>query len=56
MDNYLLETIICPVCNNKLEYDTNLKELICNRDFLAYPINNGIPILIDIKARKVFSN
>ncbi|MXP51022.1 Trm112 family protein [Pantoea sp. SoEX] len=56
MDNYLLKTITCPICNNKLNYDSNLKELICNIDFLAYPVKNGIPILIDTKARKILTD
>ncbi|PPI88088.1 hypothetical protein CRV12_00385 [Candidatus Pantoea edessiphila] len=54
MDNYLLKIITCPICNGKLTY--NYEELICNIDFLAYPIKNGIPILIENNARKISIN
>ncbi len=49
----LLNIIICPVTNSKLEYDKKNNELISRKASLAYPIIDGIPILIPEEARKI---
>jgi len=51
MDHRLLEIIACPVCKGKLTYDAENKELICKLDRLAYPIKEGIPVLLESEAR-----
>ncbi|GGI84425.1 UPF0434 protein [Shewanella hanedai] len=49
-DKKLLEIVACPVCKGKLEYDKAKQQLICKADRLAYPINDGIPVLLENKA------
>jgi uncharacterized protein len=51
MDHRLLEIVACPVCKGKLNYDKEKNELICKFDRLAYPIQDGIPVLIEPEAR-----
>ena len=49
-DKKLLEIIACPVCKGQLEYNKSKQQLICKADRLVYPINDGIPVLLDNKA------
>lgn len=51
MDHRLLEIIACPVCNGKLYYSQDKQELICKVDNLAYPVREGIPVLLENEAR-----
>jgi uncharacterized protein len=51
MDHRLLEIVACPVCKGKLIYDKSNQELICKLDRLAYPIKDGIPVLLEPDAR-----
>lgn len=51
MDHRLLEIVACPVCKGKLTYDAENQELICKLDRLAYPIKEGIPVLLEMEAR-----
>lgn len=51
MDHRLLEIVACPVCQGKLTYDKENQELICKADRLAYPIKEGIPVLLEPEAR-----
>lgn len=51
MDNKLLEILVCPVCKSNLIYKKEAKELICRADRLAYPIREGIPIMLEQEAR-----
>ncbi|MCW7549140.1 hypothetical protein OO184_14660 [Photorhabdus sp. APURE] len=53
MDHRLLEIIACPVCNGKLSYDKENFELICKLDRLAFPVRDGIPVLLDHEAREL---
>ncbi|MCE2572507.1 Trm112 family protein [Motilimonas eburnea] len=53
LDHNLLEIIACPVCKGKLHYDKPKQELVCKFDRLAYQINDGIPVLIEEKAREL---
>lgn len=53
MDNKLLEILACPVCKGELIYDKPKEELICQRDRVAYPIKNDIPVLLESAARKM---
>ncbi len=55
MDHRLLEIIACPVCNGRLYFNKESLELICKADGLAYPLRDGIPVLLEHEAR-VFSN
>ncbi|QMV14072.1 Trm112 family protein [Vibrio spartinae] len=51
MDHRLFEIVACPVCKGKLTYDKEQQELICKFDRLAYPIKEGIPVLLEPEAR-----
>ncbi|WP_294901988.1 Trm112 family protein [Tatumella sp. UBA2305] len=51
MDHRLLEIVACPVCNGKLQYNQQLQELTCKADGLAYPVRDGIPVLLENEAR-----
>jgi uncharacterized protein YbaR (Trm112 family) len=53
MDRKLLEIVACPVCKGALEYRPAQKELLCHADRLAYPISDGIPVMLEDEARKV---
>ncbi|KYP97395.1 hypothetical protein BG74_03245 [Sodalis-like endosymbiont of Proechinophthirus fluctus] len=53
MDHRLLEVVACPVCNGKLYYNKERKELICKSDALAYPLRDGIPVLLESEARAI---
>ncbi|MDV7103024.1 Trm112 family protein [Vibrio sp. TH_r3] len=51
MDHRLLEIVACPICKGKLIFDAEKQELICKFDRLAYPIKEGIPVLLESEAR-----
>ena len=51
MDTRLLELIVCPVTKGPLEYDREKQELISRSARLAYPVRDGIPILLENEAR-----
>ena len=51
MEKNALELIACPYCKGKLHYDKKNQELICRFDKLAFPIQDGIPIMLIEKAR-----
>ena len=51
MDTRLLELIVCPVTKGPLEYDREKQELISRSARLAYPVRDGIPILLETEAR-----
>jgi uncharacterized protein YbaR (Trm112 family) len=53
MDNHLLEILVCPLCKGKLVYHKNPPELVCRFDKLAYPIRDGIPVMLADEARQV---
>ena len=50
-DPRLLELLICPVSRTPLVYDRAAQELISRRAQLAYPIRNGLPIMLESEAR-----
>jgi uncharacterized protein YbaR (Trm112 family) len=51
MDTRLLELLVCPVTKGPLEYRREKQELISRSARLAYPIRDGIPILLENEAR-----
>lgn len=51
VDRKLLELLVCPVTKSTLEYDAEAQELISRSAKLAYPIRNGIPIMLQDEAR-----
>ena len=51
MDPKLLELLVCPVTKGPLDYDRNRQELVSRSARLAYPIRDGIPVLLEEEAR-----
>lgn len=56
MDKKLLEILVCPLCKGKLLHDKKRSELICPVDRLAFPIQEGIPMMLVDDARKLPAN
>lgn len=53
LDPKLLEILVCPVTKSELRYDAAAKELISDQAKLAYPIRDGIPIMLEDEAREI---
>ncbi len=53
VDPKLLEILVCPVTKETLEYDAAAQELISRKAGLAYPIRDGIPIMLPDEARQL---
>jgi len=53
IDPKFLEMLVCPLTHTNLEYDRDKQELICNAARLAYPIRDGIPLLLPSEARQL---
>ena len=53
MDPRLLEILVCPLCKGPLQYRKAEGELLCKADRLAYPIRDGIPVMLEEEARKL---
>jgi len=53
VDPKLLEILVCPLTKGPLEYDRSKQELISHQAKLAYPIRDGIPIMLVDEARKL---
>ena len=51
MDPKLLELLVCPVTKGHLDYDRERQELLSRSARLAYPVRDGIPILLEEQAR-----
>ncbi|MDA7542299.1 Trm112 family protein [Gammaproteobacteria bacterium] len=52
LDQKLLDILICPVSKSPLEYDKEANELVSIEAGLAYPIKDGIPVMLPEEARK----
>ncbi len=53
VDPKLLEILVCPVTKETLQYDAAAQELISRKAGLAYPIRDGIPIMLPDEARQL---
>jgi len=53
MDRKLLEMLVCPVTKGPLVHDAERGELISRSARLAYPIRDGIPVMLEDEARKL---
>lgn len=51
MDKRLLEILVCPLCKGKLVLKED--ELICRFDRLAYPVRDGVPVMLEQEARLI---
>jgi len=53
VDPKLLEILVCPLTRGQLEFDSTRQELVSRSAKLAYPIRDGIPIMLPEEARKL---
>ena len=51
MDPKLLELLVCPVTKGPLRYDRERQELVSRSARLAYPVRDGIPVMLEVEAR-----
>jgi uncharacterized protein YbaR (Trm112 family) len=54
-DERLLEILVCPKCKGDLEYRREASNLICKACKLAYPIRDGIPVMLEAEAERLDS-
>jgi uncharacterized protein YbaR (Trm112 family) len=53
VDKNLLSILVCPVSKAPLEYNKDKQELVCRASGLAYPIRDGIPVMLESEARQL---
>jgi uncharacterized protein len=53
MDKRLLDILACPVCKGPLILVKQADELVCKADRLAFPIRDGIPVMLEYEAREL---
>ena len=51
MDKRLLDILVCPVTKAPLVWDADKQELLCKVSRLAYPVRDGIPVMLEDQAR-----
>jgi uncharacterized protein YbaR (Trm112 family) len=51
MDTKLLELLVCPVTKGPLDYDREKQELVSRSARLAYPVRDGLPVMLEVEAR-----
>jgi uncharacterized protein YbaR (Trm112 family) len=56
MQSRLLEILVCPITKGPLRYDRERQELVSRSAKLAFPIRDGIPILLESEARQLNNN
>ena len=53
LDSKLLDILACPLCKGPLQYSKSQQVLVCRADRLAYPIRDGIPVMLEDEARRL---
>lgn len=57
MDHRLIDLLVCPLCKGPLKMergtDPSVRELVCPADRLAFPIRDGIPVMLESEARSL---
>lgn len=53
MDKQFLSMLVCPLCKGKLKYDAEAAELLCTFDGLAFPVRDGVPVMLEGEARRM---
>ena len=53
MDSRLIDILVCPICKGPLVYRAAQGELVCKADRLAFPVRDGIPVMLEDEARKL---
>jgi len=56
VDNRLLDILACPACKGPLVFSRDTQELVCRADRLAFPIRDGIPVMLEEEARQLSSD
>ena len=56
MDKHLLDILVCPVTKGALIYDRERQELLSLSARLAYPVRDGIPVMLPEEARQIFQD
>ncbi|MCK5729301.1 MAG: Trm112 family protein [Methylococcales bacterium] len=51
MDKKLLDILACPLCKSPLIYKAEQQELLCKADGLAFPVHDGIPVMLQDESR-----
>lgn len=53
LDKKLLNILACPVCKGPVKYQKDKQELWCKADALAFPVKDGIPVMLENEARSL---
>jgi uncharacterized protein YbaR (Trm112 family) len=53
LDNKLLDILACPVCKGPLRWHRDSQQLVCRGDRLAFPVSDGIPVMLEDEARQL---
>ncbi|MEX8492384.1 Trm112 family protein [Sphaerotilus sp.] len=53
MDTRLMQLLVCPLCKGPLNHDHATHELVCPADRLAFPIRDGMAVMLESEARTV---
>lgn len=53
MESRLLEILVCPLCKGPLDNRRTDSELVCRADGLAFPVRDGIPVMLESEARRL---
>ncbi|WP_269901795.1 Trm112 family protein [Paenalcaligenes faecalis] len=56
MESHLLEVLVCPLCKSKLDHNREQQQLVCKADQLAFPIRDGIPLMLQSEAISLSSS
>jgi uncharacterized protein YbaR (Trm112 family) len=56
VDNKLLDILACPLCKGPLQWRRAEQQLVCRAERLAYPVREGIPVMLEDEARKLASD
>ena len=51
MDQHLIAILACPICKGEVKHDKEKHELVCKFDGLAFPVRDGIPVMLEGEAR-----
>ena len=53
MDSKLLDILACPLCKGPLTWHPAVQQLVCRAERLAFPVRDGIPVMLEEEARKL---
>ncbi len=56
MDSKLLDILACPLCKGPLQWHKDGQVLVCRAERLAYPVRDGIPVMLEDEARSLNSD